>query len=201
VAQNLPHLAKLAHECIILDACCLIDLHASGYMAEILQSLACPVAVSRYVLEQEALSVHTLSSYTHETGSETENAADDEPPLQQLFDSGIIAVVDIETEAEENALIDFAVYLDDGEAITCAIAVQRNWAVASTERKVASIMRDNFSHISVVPTQELIKHWVDQLRPAHEIVRQVINDIQVKARYRPRKNHSLYEWWQTFADD
>lgn len=177
---------------LILDACCLIDLHASGFMAEILQALPYSIAVSEYVLEQEALSVSALNEQT---------TASDVSPLQQLLDSGIIVVVNLETEAEENALVDFAVSLDDGEAYTCAIAVQRNWLIASTERKVASIIRNNFSHISVVTTQELVKEWADAIAPPYEVVKQVIQNIQKKARYRPRRSHPLYEWWQKLAEN
>lgn len=188
--------------CLILDACWLIDLHASGYMAAILQSLPYSVAVSQYVLEQEALSVGALSGHARKERAHSEQtSASDIPPLQQLLDSGIIVVVNLETEAEENALVDFAVSLEDGEAYTCAIAVQRNWIIASTERKVASMIRNNFSHISVVTTQELVKEWADATNPPNEVVKQVIQNIQEKARYRPRRSHPLYEWWQELAEN
>jgi ABC-type glycerol-3-phosphate transport system substrate-binding protein len=39
VVEASPQLIHFPHDCVMLDACCLIDLHASGYMAEILAAI------------------------------------------------------------------------------------------------------------------------------------------------------------------
>jgi hypothetical protein len=73
-------------------------------MADILLAIPGYVALAIFVLDEELLRIN----------------------LQPLVAQGIIRVVLFESEAEENAFVNFAVELDDGEAITGAIAVHRH---------------------------------------------------------------------------
>src|SRR6266700_4130778 len=47
-----------SQDCIILDACCVINLYASGQMGNILQSIAKVVAVAAYVRDEEAQRIY-----------------------------------------------------------------------------------------------------------------------------------------------
>lgn len=172
MAGNVPPLTGFSAGCIVLDACCLINLSVSGRASEIVGALGVPVAVVDYVLEQEALTV------------------------QEELWKGIVQTVSLQNEAEENAFVDFAVYLDDGEALTCAIAQARGWAVASDDRKVGTLLRQNFPHVQLVTTPELVKQWADRETPGDAELRSVLESIQDEARYFPGVGHPLYGWWR-----
>jgi len=177
VTEAPSQLTYLADTTLVLDACCLIDLYASGCMTDILSALPCPVAVARYVLDAEALSMPNLTSSSSNLP----------------FD-----VVDLASEDEEMAFIDFAVAFGaDGEAYTCAIAVQRNWAVASNERKVIRILQAAFPSIAIVTTPEIVGHWAETAHPSTEELRQVIRRIELDAHYRPGRAHPVFDWWNT----
>ena len=185
MTEPFPQLLELPHDCLILDACCLIDLYASGCMVEILQSLPCTVAVAQYVVEHEATSLRAIKD-SREAAS----------PLL-LPESFPLSVVDLNSEVEENTFVDFAAaFGDDGESYTCAIAINRNWAIATTDRKVITLLQSDFSHITVVKTPDLIKHWADATPADAAVVRQAVRKIQEEARYRPHRNHPLSAWWQ-----
>jgi predicted nucleic acid-binding protein len=173
----LPTALSFADDWIILDACCLINLCESGRTADILESIPAKVAVAQYVYDTEILRCD----------------------LQSLVDNGLITLVNPETEFEETTYVNFAVSLDDGEAITGAIAVHRNWAIATDERKAQNVFSVAAAHLQVITTPELVKHWVDTYDPAPEEIRQVLRSIREQGKYQPNKRHLLYEWWENSA--
>src|SRR5947208_17094709 len=105
------------HNCIILDACCVITLYITERMGDILGSVPKPFVIADYVFRNEILRFD----------------------LQALIDQGLLTVVSPGSEEEQDTFIDFAVHLDDGEAMTGAIAVHRNWAIATDDRKATSL--------------------------------------------------------------
>jgi hypothetical protein len=180
-----------SQDCIILDACCIINLYASGQMGSILKSISKSVAVAAYVRDEEALRI-----YSGLEGDETQK--DEQINLQPFIDSGLLIVVSPETEAENTTFVNFAVTLDDGEAITGAIAFHRNWSIGSDDRKATSFFTQNMPHLQVITTPELIKYWVNTTNPPFEVVRQALQRIRTCARYEPNLRHKLYLWWQKY---
>lgn len=179
------------HGCIILDACCVMNLYASGKMEEVLTSIAETIAVAVYVVKVEALTVY----------ADSKNAAPDRKEiidLQPLIEKGLLVSVDFESDDEKSAFVEFtAQRLDDGEATTMAIAVNRNWAVATDDRKARSIVQKQHDSIQVVSTPEIIRHWQENERPETGILRQTIIDIERKANFLLGNRHPHYEWWES----
>lgn len=184
----------LAHSCVILDASCTINLFASGHMDGILEAIPSSVAVAAYVREQEALRINARSG---EGGTRIPEPID----LQPLVDRGLLIVVSPESEAENESYVNFAAVLgDDGEAITAAIALHRNWAIAIDDRSAANLFQREAPQIQLIATPELIKHWVDTLKPADAVVRLALEDVRFGARYAPGKTHFLYDWWHSYEE-
>src|SRR5579872_2705988 len=100
-----------SQDCLILDAYCIINLYASGVMDAILRSIATSIAVAAYVRDKEALTIACESPGNMASQRETID-------LQPLIAGGLLRVVSPETEEELSTLVNFAVHLDDGEAIT-----------------------------------------------------------------------------------
>lgn len=181
---------SIPHEHLILDACCVINLAATAYTAEIMAALGIHVAIATYVQEQELLSVGgSIRSL------ETQSVIAD---LQILERSGLLTYESPLGEAETVAYINFAADLgDDGEAVTCAIAAARGWAVATDDRKAINFLRRTAPDIPVVTTLEIIKYWSEQASSSAAKLPMVLHNIRAYGRYTPPQSHRLYAWWMT----
>ena len=178
------------HDYIILDACVIMNLYTSGQMEDILSAIKETFTVAIYVVEIEALSVYAKSK--SDVLSEKEMVQ-----LQPLIDKGLLLTVDLESEAEKASFLSLSAQrLDDGEAITMAIAKHRKWAVATDDRRAIRIFSSQYGHIQIISTPELIKHWQESKKPEPRVLYQTIVDVESKANYLVGKNHPLYKWWQ-----
>jgi len=163
-------------------------------MEGILEAIPSSVAVAAYVREQEALRINARSG---DGGTRVPQPID----LQPLIDRGLLIVVSPESEAENESYVNFAAVLgDDGEAITAAIAVHRDWAIAIDDRSATNLFRRDVPHLQLISTPELIKHWVDTVKPADAVARLALEDVRFGAKYTPGKTHILYDWWHSYED-
>ncbi|HLF88299.1 MAG TPA: hypothetical protein VI451_05095 [Anaerolineales bacterium] len=183
----------LPHPYIVLDACCVINLFASGKMAEILVSIPKSFAVAVYAVNEE-----TLNYY--DGPIENVRQIIKKIDLRPLIDSNIIVPVEIESEEEQSAYVYFATQLDDGEAISGAISMCRNWAIATDDKKAIRVFKQEMPHITLVSTLDLVKNWVEVTHQEREMIQIVLENIRYKANYDPR-NHPLYEWWKSYFED
>lgn len=179
---------SIRSDTLILDACCVINLHVSGQMKEILQAAGVRLAVAQEVKKNEVL-------FADDPGEAGEKQPVD---LDSLAHEGVLEVVDFETEEEADMIVNLAALrLDMGESVTVAIAVYRHWALATDERKCLGIMRELFPKIQVVTTPDLVRLWVDKTNPPAAVLQSVLRAIAQKGHYAPPKSHALYEWWMT----
>jgi hypothetical protein len=175
------HEIVFPHDYVILDACCVINLYESGKMSDILTSLQAYIAIADYVYHQEVL--RTTEGRLFE--------------LQPLIDGGLLAVATFESKVEMITFVNFAASIDDGEATTGAIAVTRNWAIATDDRLSIRFLKQSAPTLPIVSTLDLVKHWVDTTHPHADIVRTTLQNIRNRARYIPYATHPLYRWWAT----
>lgn len=183
------------HETLILDASCIICLYASGRMEEILALVPKPVAVADYVYEQEALWIYG--------GSDPVGKPIREPVVLQPFvDEGLLRIVTIETEAEAETLVSLAVHSrggrgrqGQGELVTGAIAVNRNWAIVCDDRRARRLFEEVSGHLQLIYTLELVRNWVDHSQPPVESVTELLQAIRGRASYTPQRQNPQFEWW------
>jgi hypothetical protein len=113
---------EIKHSHVVLDACCVLNFCASGYLIEILESISSQVAVTEVVIQRELLTLKKLQD-------EDER---DENQFDLAIQKGMISVVDFNTDIEEETFISYVFELgDDGESATGAIALHRDWAIAT----------------------------------------------------------------------
>ncbi len=168
---------------LLLDACCLINLHVSGRLPEIVSSLGLPVRVSEIVWEEE---VPTL----REAGNEGAELA---------VSSGLIEVVPFGGK-EADDFIDFAAELgDDGESASCAIAFNRAWAIATDDRAAIKFIRGRVPEQALVSSLQIVKYWADTSGPSGDDVKRVLVGMRDLARYAPGPSHPLWDWWRSVA--
>lgn len=168
-----PDIAFL-HDGVILDACCTINLCVSGQMAAVLGSLPVPVAIAAFVAEEEILRCD----------------------IQPSIEAGLLHVVDVETEEEAIDVVNFAVDLGgDGEAYTGAIAIRRNWAIGSDERRVLNYFARRTSNLQRLTTPELLKYWADATHPDIDTVQRALTAVTVQGNYAIGRQHICRNWW------
>lgn len=173
----MPDPLAASHDAIILDACCLITLSCTGRIQDILPSLPKPVMVADYVYDSEVLRFD----------------------LKSLVEAVLLTIVSAGTEDEQNLFVNFAVNLDDGEAMTGAIGVYRNWAIATDDKKALSLFGIVAPQIELVSTLAMVKYWAAQAGPSHEEIEGALNDLHNGAPYEPKSSHPLYAWWRKYV--
>ena len=179
------------HDCLLLDACCAINLYLSGHMSSILSALPVPVAISEYVFSVEAAGNVRSTGKSGALSVETKGEA---IQLQPLREAGLLQVVEL-TEKEEVDAVNFAALIDPGEAFTCAIALNRGWAIATDDKKAISFFEDEVPQLQLVSTPQLIKYWADSTAPSEEQLREILQSVQRLGRYQPPKEDLLSKWW------
>jgi predicted nucleic acid-binding protein len=176
---------QITHSHIILDACCVLNLCASGQFLAILKSLPAEIVITTVVKERELNTLQRLQKEENDAVLEFEEAIQTE----------LLKIVNFESEAEEDSFVNYTFDLDDGESATCAIAVHRKWAVATDDDKAIKFLQENFPHLQILSTLAIINHWSEVEKPDSSILSYVLNAIRIKGHYVPPKNYPLRTWW------
>jgi predicted nucleic acid-binding protein len=167
---------------VLLDACVVLSLYASRRMEEILRPNEGPFLVAEAVLH-EALYVHVNVGGVREK----------EPvELEPLLTAGVLAVVEPESEDELLTLFDLALQLDDGEAMSGAIALHRGYRIATDDGKMIRLLGQR---LTIVGTLDLVRAWVDAEAVPPQSVREVLISIAERG-YIPSRTHPHRPWWE-----
>jgi predicted nucleic acid-binding protein len=118
--------------------------------------------------------------------------------LDPLFERGVLNRCAIENEREEDLYVAYALELDDGEAMSLAVAESRGLPLATDERKARRVVRDNCPQLPLISTAEVIHEWA-QSREASEIVA-AVRSIHYRARFQPSDPDPLAPWWATLLN-
>jgi predicted nucleic acid-binding protein len=176
-----------SRETLLLDACVVINLYASGYMQEVIGALPGHVAIVDLV-RAESLAIRS---------SEDETDQRETIDLSPLVDRGLIEVLSA-TGDEFDTFIDLAVTLDDGEAMTAALAIRRGYSIATDDRAAIRVLA---GRVPIVSTLELVKLWADMLQISSDHLRDALTSLQVRGSYVPGRGHPLRSWWDQALDE
>ena len=174
---------------LLLDASCLLNLYATGFLREIAATLNYQFAVVDYVLDQEALYIWIPKS----DASSHERAPVD---LSPLVSEALIHVMRLENIEEEITFVDLAALVDDGEAMTVAVAFHRNCSVATDDRKARRVIEEQFPAIPLVSTLELFSLWSQDESVSIDQLQASMTRMRTKASFVPRNRDPLFEWWR-----
>jgi hypothetical protein len=119
--------------------------------------------------------------------------------LQPIVNSGVLSVISSEDEDEIELFIQLATGIDDGEAMTGAIAISRRMTMATDDRKGRRFLRECAPEIDLITTPEIVKHWVENSRAKEAEVRAVIGRIRDGANFTIQRGHPLTDWWSTYS--
>lgn len=173
---------------LLLDASCLLNLCATDRLLEIAAALPWQLAVVDYVMEQEVLYVRII-------GAQEGTVPVD---LSPLIDEGLLLVMRLETPSEEASFVELAAVLDDGEAVTGAIALNRGHLVAIDDRKARRVLGEKAPGMRLVSTLELMRQWSASV-PVQE-VSHALRAMQHRASYVPGQWDPLHAWWRDMME-
>ena len=88
--------------------------------------------------------------------------------------------------------------LDDGEAMTGAIAANRGFAVAIDDRKARRVLGRKDSGLRLVSTLELVHRW--SMGVSEEETNRALQAMRYGARYVPGNRDPLYDWWRNAVE-
>jgi len=169
---------------IVVDACCLINLGAIADAVVWSSRLGMKFHVPR-IVSGESLSLRA----TDADGNQIRRPMN----LKPLTDAGILVACDVSPGAETDLFVKFARDLDDGEAMALAIARNRNWPVATDDRKGSRLAKIN--GIPVITTPDLVKQIADAEASDGARLAECLRKIQDHACFWPPNDHPLWEWW------
>lgn len=170
-----------------IDACCLIDLLASGEAEAILLASGftwrLPSAVQ--------IEVQYRRQYDPAQPGKTVNVLVD---LSGLITAGVLIICSPQNQRELDQFTHYAAnFRSDGEAMCLSLAEQRQWVVATDDRRAIRVAQQ--AGLTVVSCPELMKAWVDATGPDPIALRDVLQDIQVLAQFKPNPSMPDYAWW------
>ena len=169
----------------IVDTCVLINLLASGRIEEILQATSkahviCPIVAAELIYLR----------------SDDPRNPRERVDLDPLIASGTLRICDIQGETEELLYVNYASLLDDGEAMSLALAISRGFHLATDERKARRLfLAASNDPKRLVSTSELIRGWAEAEGIERRQVREILDLIYSRARYHPPPADVNYRWW------
>lgn len=178
---------------LLFDACCLMNLFATGRIEEILGCLPFRCATSRLIASQEVLAIAV------EGGLATEPLGREVLPPSRLESMADLTLLDLETDEELAAFVGFALALDDGEASVCSLAMARGGGVATDDRKALRIMAEVTPPVLTVQTPALLYEWAERLKPPEADICSALRRVQRRGRFYPRVGAPRFEWWETLS--
>lgn len=170
---------------LILDACVLLNLLATGAIEEILSVVAQNSRICALVKDE--------SLYLRKEEDISENESID---LTALIENGIIQICDLETDDERQLFVNLAAQLDDGEAMSLAIALSREWHLATDDKKARKIFAQHAQNDQLlISTSDLIKEWAGNEKATDEATKSMLLKVERKARFRPSNSDQNFDWW------
>lgn len=169
----------------ILDACVLINLLAGGEIEGVLG------AAARQSLICSAVETESIYLRTDDPHAPLELIH-----LDPFIKSGLLAVCNVEGDEEAQLYIDYASKLDDGEAMSVAIALSRGYILATDERKARRLFLEAAGDQQrLTSTPELMRRWVEAERIPAPRLKESLLRIEARARYQPPASDANYQWW------
>lgn len=189
MAWHLPEGAR-----VLLDACCLINLLATGRLEDILRTLPCDFATSRFIATNEVLSLRSSPA----PGAPVER---EYIPSERLECSDCLVILDASDQEEIAEVVRFEEELDRGEASICALAVIRGGVVATDDAKALRVLKRLAPRVPTVQTPELLHEWARLARLSNDEIGKALRDVRQRACFYPGRNAPRFDWWGRFFLD
>lgn len=115
--------------------------------------------------------------------------------INPMIASGVLQVFDVAEADEQSLYVEQAGYVDDGEAMSIAIAVCRNLELAIDDKQATNHAHRCFPSLKMWTTPDILKTWSQESQVSAQQLSLAIQRIEIRARYFPAKSHPLFAWW------
>jgi hypothetical protein len=170
----------------VIDACCLIDVLASGQAEAILR-----VTGHAWFLPS---SVQAEVQYVRQHDPDKPGSYRNVPvDLTPFVTSGVLSLCQPDDAQEQARYIHYAaLFRSDGEAMCLALAECRGWIVATDDRRAIQVAHK--AGLSIVSCPEMVQAWAYRTGSDATCPIQVLTDIQALAQFRPNPSMPCYPW-------
>ena len=174
---------------IVHDACTLINLFATGCIEDVLAALQ-----ARHLV---CSAVHKESLYLR---SEDPTAKPEAVSLDALVSANQLEIVTVSTALEEQLYVDYATVLDDGEAMSLAIAIAGGFCLATDDRKGRRVFLEAAGDPSrLLSTAGILREWADRRHVTPNRLRDVLRSVTTRAKFMPPIADPDHAWWRDRA--
>jgi len=169
----------------ILDACVLINILASGRAQEILTGSEYKFGICT-VVSKESIYLRAADP----------NAPPDAVELDPFVKTKHLTVYALTGDKEQTLYVDYAADLDDGEAMTLALAFSRGFTVATDDRKARRIfLEDTDDTTRLLSTPQILKRWSSRARLTGAELKKMLLDVSRRGRFSPHSGDPEFIWW------
>ncbi|HEX6904718.1 MAG TPA: hypothetical protein VF789_33735 [Thermoanaerobaculia bacterium] len=179
---------KRRSEPLILDACCLINLLASGRTEEIFRVLPYQFATSRLIATEEILAIAQIDAEGVPIGREVIV-----PSVLEGLEN--LSLLDLVTTQEMEDFLLLAKELGRGESSILALALSHRGVVATDDRKALKVLARRAPHVSTMQTPELLYEWAQLSQAQDDVIREVLQRIRFRGRFHPNRDAPRFDWW------
>ncbi len=117
--------------------------------------------------------------------------------LTPLMATGLLQVLELAGEEEETLYVEQSIVVDDGEAMSIALAAHRKLELAIDDKQASNHALRAFPEMKLWTTPEILKKWTDEAGVVAIMIKETLRKIEARSRYSPPRSHPLFEWWQT----
>jgi hypothetical protein len=169
----------------ILDACVLINLLATGRAADIMSESGYQFGICAVVKNE--------SIYLRATDL---SAPPEEVKLDAYLKSNRLTVFELSSDEEKELYVDYATQLDDGEAMSLALAYSRGVSMASDDRKARRLFTEEIGDPKrLLSTSQILKEWSEKAGMNAANLKRVLIDVSRRGRFFPNSGDAHFEWW------
>jgi len=173
---------------VVLDACVLLNLYATGHIAAIIDSFPGHALVSTQVLN-EVLHPYNTPKREHTSAGRASIQ------LEPLIVAGALDVISLDSEREHSVFVTLARHLGDGEAASGALALTRSAPVATDDRKAIRVFAEYVPPIPTVGTVQLLQAWETRANVERTAMRIALCSVRLQARFEPANGTEGKRWW------
>ena len=168
---------------VVLDTCCLVNLAAVDGTLECLATFGLTWYVPTAV-QAEGIFIRTSADKREVQRID----------LNSAISIGTVQICAPADDTEMALYVEFALSLDDGEAMGLAIAKNRNWRLATDDRKAR--VKATAAGVTVVTTPELMQRWGSRTGCSNVDLAATLKRIETLARFVPSDDSPAAMWWR-----
>ena len=172
---------------LLLDACVAINLAATDRVEQIAQATEVTFTLARQAAQEVGHLRDTADGETILT-----------PIDLSRYDSTTLEIVGL-VQPEYSLYVELTRTVDDGEAATIAVAVNRSLPLATDDRKARRVCAE-FGLPEPTRTLSILHSYADAASLPRAQVRGILVKIRDRASFQPPRNDPDLKWWQDIVD-